>query len=99
MSWVKMASITVKFFGLWQLVLGINSINIEAENADEALLKLDNEFSAQFKQAVIKRGLKIQGPLKDNSVVLLNGVSLSNLKNAKMKNGDILYIFPPIAGG
>ncbi len=94
-----MTTITVRLYGLWQSCLGISSLNIEAEDVDEALVKLDNMFDSQLQSKLKKEGLKKAGKLKDNSVVLLNGISLRNLKEMRLKKGDILYVFPPIGGG
>ncbi len=94
-----MAPITVKFYGLWQLQLGFNSIDIEARDVDEALTILEARFRKHIEDSRTKMGLKMEGYLKDNSVVLLNGIGLRNLKETNLKQGDILSIFPPIGGG
>ncbi len=94
-----MAPITVKFYGLWQLQLGFNSIDLEAHDVDEALCILDTRFSQHLEVSRTRMGLKMEGYLRDNSVVLLNGIGLRNLKDTVLKKGDILSIFPPIGGG
>ena len=94
-----MAAITVKLYGLWQLHLGMNSLEMEANDVNEAFAGLDEKFSALLRDSLTLRGLKMQGNLKDNSVILLNGIGLRNLKDTKLKEGDVLSIFPPIGGG
>jgi MoaD family protein len=94
-----MTNITIKLYGLWQSSLGINNLEIEAENIDEVLMKLDEMFGSQFECFLKKRGLKTMGKLKDNSVVLVNGVNLRNLKDTRLKPDDVIDIFPPIGGG
>jgi molybdopterin converting factor small subunit len=93
-----MAKITVKFYSLWSLYLSKNAIALEVRDFDEAMEKLDALFGEQLRKKLNKKNIRF-GNFKDSSTVLVNGVSLRNIKNRAFADGDILHIFPPIAGG
>lgn len=93
-----MANITVKFYSLWSLYLEKNSIALEADTLDDVMEKLDTLFAEQLREKLRKNNLPFTN-FKDSSTVLVNGVSLRNFKNKRLKDGDLLQIFPPVAGG
>ena len=94
-----MAAVTVKFYSLWRQYLGKDSISLEADTMEDALAQVDAKFGANFREKLEKRGLPSDGKLQDYSVVLLNGTSCRDFKQTTLKDGDILHLFPPIAGG
>jgi molybdopterin converting factor small subunit len=94
-----MASITVRFYSLWRQYLGIDSINIQADNLDEALAQVEEKFGSRLREQLQTDGVQANGKIQDYSLVLLNGTSLRNLKHASLKEKDALQIFPPAAGG
>ena len=98
LSNVKMAKITVKFYSLWALYLNRNSISLEANTFDAAMGKLEALFGEQLRKKLNQKNVQFVN-LKDSSTILVNGVSLRNVKNMQLKDGDLVQIFPPIAGG
>ena len=40
-----------------------------------------------------------QGKVKENMIIMINGRNIKDLKEIKIKDGDIIAIFPPLAGG
>jgi molybdopterin converting factor small subunit len=93
-----MASITVKFYSLWNLYLNKKSVEIYADDLDDAMKKLDKIFGEELRKKLLNNRIQFNN-FKDSSTILLNGISLRNLKNHGLKDGDILHVFPPIAGG
>jgi len=72
---------------------------MEADNIDGALEKMEERFGSQLREQVQAHGIQLDGKIRDYSQVLLNGVNLRNLKQTELKDGDVLHIFPPGAGG
>ena len=94
-----MAVITVRFYNLWRQYLGVNSISLEADNIEVALAKIEDEFGARLREQLKIDGMQANGKLQDYSLILLNGISLRNLRQKDLKDGDVLQIFPPASGG
>jgi molybdopterin converting factor small subunit len=93
-----MAKITVKFYSLWNLYLNKNTVDLEADTFDEAMAQLDSLYGNKLREKLRINNLPFTN-FKESSTVLVNGVSIRNIKNQVLKDGDILHVFPPIAGG
>ena len=96
---IKMASITVRFYSLWHLYLGIDTVSLEANNVKEAMAQIEERFSSQLKKQLKMRGVEVGETMQDYSVILLNGCTIRNLEQTKLGEGDILHILPPAMGG
>ena len=97
-----MASITVRFYGLWSRYLEIDRLSLEADNVEEALTQMEERFGSRLRRQLEQfrvRGIQVDGKMQDYSLVLLNGINVRNLKLTELKEGDILHILPPAAGG
>lgn len=94
-----MAAVTVKFYSLWRQYIGTDSFSLNADTMVDALAQVDAHYGPQFRAQLEKRGMPSDGKLQDYSVVLLNGTSCRDFKQTTLKDGDILHLFPPIAGG
>mgnify|MGYP003681941994 CR=1 FL=1 len=107
------ASITICFHGLLSLKLAVESLPLEADNCGEALDYLEEKFGPQFREQFHQFRVSrwdaegkivtgyVSGRLEDFCLLLLNGrkVDNRNLRQAKLRGGDTLDIFPPSAGG
>jgi molybdopterin converting factor small subunit len=97
-----MASITVRFYGLWSRYLETDRLLIEADNVESALAQVEERFGSRLRQQLEQfrvPGVQMNGKIQDYSLVLLNGINIRNLKLAELKEGDVLQILPPAAGG
>ena len=94
-----MASIRVRFYSLWRSYLGTDSTTLQTDNIDDALGQLETEFGPRLRERLETAGVHLDGKIQDYSLILLNGISLRNLKRTDLKDGDILHIFPPAIGG
>jgi molybdopterin converting factor small subunit len=94
-----MALITVRFYSLWRLHFGADSITLQAGNIDEALAQLEEKFGSRLREKLEADGIHLDGKIQDYSLVLLNGITLRNLKSTDLKEGDVLHVFPPAIGG
>ena len=94
-----MALITVRFYSLWRLHTGTGSVTLQADNIDEALAQLEDKFGSRLREKLEADGIHLDGKIQDYSLILLNGITLRNLKSPDLKEGDVLHIFPPASGG
>ena len=75
--------ITVKLYGLLRLDSGIKERQLEAANVAQVLTFLES-------QGISRRDLS-------GTVILVNGESAT--KRSKLKDGDVVQLLPPVAGG
>jgi len=94
-----MSLITVQFYTLWRQYLGVEKVSMEAENLEDALNQIDQKYGVTLKEKLQARGVKVDGKIQDFSMVLVNNISLRNLKENTLKEGDALRFFPPVMGG
>jgi molybdopterin converting factor small subunit len=94
-----MASITVRFYSLWRSYLATDSTTLQADDIQDALRQLETEFGPRLREKLETAGVHLDGKIQDYSLILLNGISLRNLRSTALKAGDVLHIFPPAIGG
>jgi MoaD family protein len=94
-----MALITVRFYSLWRSHLGTDSVTLQADSIDDALTQIEEKFGARLREKLETTRIHLGGKIQDNSLILVNGVTLRNLKSNTLKDGDVLHIFPPAIGG
>lgn len=92
-----MARITVRFYTTLKEKVGKGKVELEAENVADALENLKRQFGTKFTDQLYDPS----GKIKDYYILLLSGhtVDREEIKKTEVKEGDILHIFPPIAGG
>ena len=94
-----MALITVRFYSLWRAYLGTDSTTLQADDIQNALGQVEEKFGPRLRENLEIAGVHLDGKIQDYSLILLNGVTLRNLKSTALKEGDVLHIFPPAIGG
>jgi len=94
-----MALVTVRFYSLWRSYIGTDSTTLEADHVQEALTQLEEKFGPLLQEKLGTAGIQLNGKIEDYSLILLNGITLRNLKSNNLKEGDVLHIFPPAIGG
>ncbi len=94
-----MALITVRFYSLWRSYLSTDSTTLEADDIQSALNQLEESFGPRLRENLEIAGVHLDGKIQDYSLILLNGITLRNLKSTALKEGDVLHIFPPSIGG
>ncbi|MDI6641840.1 MAG: MoaD family protein [Elusimicrobiota bacterium] len=92
-----MSRITVRMYTTLKEKVGTGDVELEAKNVQEALEGLNKKFGENFRQTLYEPDGKIKGYY----ILLLNGkvVDREKPEKFKLKSGDTLHIFPPIAGG
>jgi len=94
-----MTLVTVQFYSLWRLCLGLDRLSLEADNVEKALAEIEERFGARLREQLQSRRIQVDGKIQDYSIVLVNGINLRNLEQTELKEGDILHILPLGAGG
>jgi molybdopterin converting factor small subunit len=94
-----MASITVQFYSIYRLYLGIDRLSLEADDLGEALAQVEERFGSRLREQLQMRGIGLDQKMQDFSLILLNGINIRNLVETKLREGSVLHIFPPSAGG
>jgi molybdopterin converting factor small subunit len=94
-----MASVTVKFNGIWRLYLGSPGAELDARDIDEALAQIEKEFAPKFEEKLADRGVKLEGGILKHSYITLNRKSTKALKERTLKDGDVLDLFVAVPGG
>ena len=82
--------VTVNLFGTIRGVTGDKELKIDAESVS----MLINEITSYYDNPVLDD--KVKG-----AAILLNGKNIVHLKGrkTKLKDGDVVSIFPPVGGG
>jgi molybdopterin converting factor small subunit len=94
-----MASITVQFYSIYRLYLGIDRLSLEADDLGDALAQMEERFGSRLREQLQMRGIGLDQKMQDFSLILLNGINIRNLVETKLREGSVLHIFPPSAGG
>jgi molybdopterin converting factor small subunit len=89
----------VRFYSLWRSYLGIDSSTLQADDIQDALGQLETKFGPRLREKLETAGVHLDGKIQDYSLILLNGISLRNIKSTALKEVDVLHIFPPAIGG
>ena len=91
-------SVTLKLLALFHHQIGQHEVSYEAETVGELLDKFLAEYHNSLETTLYDPDTK---KLRDFILILLNGrniIFLDGLKT-KLKEGDVVAISPPIAGG
>jgi len=92
--------ITVQFLGNIRETTGAREQTFDiSEPTVQALIdRMSTEYGDDFKLTLMHTS---SGKVSSSVVIALNGVDIEALKGVKthLKDGDIVAIFPPVAGG
>lgn len=89
--------ITIKVYTILREKLGTDTITLEAKNIADVLEQLLKKFGEKLKETLYEKS----GKVKSYYIFLLNGrvIESNRFAQTKLNPGDVLHIFPPIAGG
>jgi molybdopterin converting factor small subunit len=94
-----MASLTIKFNGIWKLYLGTDKVVIDVDDIDTALARIEKEYAVKLEEKFKERGVKLQKSIIDYSYIVLNGKNTKTLKERSVHDGDVLDLFIAVPGG
>lgn len=92
-----MPQITVRFYTTLKEKVEKRSVFIKADTMAKALEELNKQFGSR----VIHQLYSPDGTLENYYTLVLSGhvVNHRDIKKTNLKEGDVIHIFPPIAGG
>lgn len=81
--------VKVKVFATLRGIVGKSELEVQADTVGELLEKLYSEYPRMKKE------------LEKGVVILVNGKNIEHLEklNTKLKDEDVVSIFPPVGGG
>ena len=89
--------VKVRLFATLREEVGVRELDLEVDGGIEDLVrKADENTGGRFSAAVWRDGW-----FKDGLIIFVNGRNIVFLggRKAKLRDGDVLAIFPAIAGG
>lgn len=92
-----MSKINVRMYTTLKEKVNAGSVDLIAKDVADALEQLNKKFGDKFRETLYAE----DGKIKRYYILLLNGkvVDREKPEKFKLKSGDTLHIFPPIAGG
>ena len=93
--------INVKFFATFRDLLGLKELELEVGPEEtlkliDLLERLFQKFGEEFRNKILENG-----NIRPQVNIMINGRNIKFLDevNSPLKDGDIVAIFPPVAGG
>ena len=88
--------VSVRFYSTFKDALGAREARVSPGSVASALAELKEKFGAVFSSALFPNGR-----MNDRYIILLKGRRLfeKDLGATRLEGGDVLDIFPPVAGG
>jgi MoaD family protein len=87
----------VRLYAALQAVANQSELTVEAESIGEALDKLSRKYGKNFHDCLFDRKGKILNFYR--IYVNKTNIPISKAPQKKPKDGDIVYIYPPLTGG
>ncbi len=88
-----MARVKVKLFANFREVSGVRELELTATTVKEVLDLLTNRYPN------LQELFYEEGELRDYVNIMVNGKNIRRDVSWKLKDGDIVAIFPPVSGG
>jgi len=92
----------VKFFATFREVTQEKETEVKACSVEELLHKFVDKYGKKFEKLVFEKDeIPTELKLRDYVKILVNGRNIEHLDKLKtrLKNDDIVAIFPPVGGG
>lgn len=91
-----MARVTVQVYTIMREKLGTGKVDVSADTAAAALREMEKTYGPVFRDLLYSGN-----SIKSHYMLLVNGRSVdrNRLDGIELRDGDVLHIFPPIAGG
>jgi molybdopterin synthase sulfur carrier subunit len=87
--------VKIELFATFRDKYNAKVVEVECDGSvEDAFRSAARILGEEFLEDVFK-----DGKLRQDRIITINGRNVKDLKEIKLKNGDKIAIFPPIAGG
>ncbi len=88
---------TVRLYANLRDIAGKNELRVDGSTAKEIIDRLNSTLGEKFDKIMNDEN----GKLRENIIFLVNGKNIRFLSgtDTRIEGGDIIDIFPPVAGG
>ncbi len=87
-----MVKVKIELFATLREKFG-KEVEVECENIEDCLVQASKILGKEFLDEVMK-----DGKIRDDRIITINGRNIKD-ELKELKDGDVIAIFPPIAGG
>ena len=94
-----MASVNIKFVGLWRIFLGVHAVTVEAKSIGEIRNYDETNYGPLYQHKLRSRGVKRMQSVWESSNILLNGRNIRQLNEPILEDCDTIDLIPMVAGG
>ena len=91
------ATVKVRLFATLRKKYGVKELTVKCDGTLREVIENASKIIGRgFLREIYDEN---QGKVKENMIIMINGRNIRDLKEIKIKDGDIIAIFPPLAGG
>ena len=91
------ATVKVRLFATLRKKYGVKELTVKCDGTLRGAIENASKIIGEgFLREIYDEN---QGKVKENMIIMINGRNIRDLKEIKIKDGDIIAIFPPLAGG
>ena len=91
------ATVKVRLFATLRKKYGVKELTVKCDGTLRGAIENASKIIGEgFLKEIYDEN---QGKVKENMIIMINGRNIRDLKEIKIKDGDIIAIFPPLAGG
>ncbi len=88
-----MAKVRIELFATLREKFG-KSVEVECDSLEDCFRKAAKVLGDEFLREVLDE----EGGIRDDRIITINGRNIKD-EMKELKNGDVIAVFPPIAGG
>ena len=91
------ATVKVRLFATLRKKYGVKELTVKCDGTLRGAIENASKIIGEgFLKEIYDEN---RGKVKENMIIMINGRNIRDLKEIKIKDGDIIAIFPPLAGG
>ena len=91
------ATVKVRLFATLRKKYGVKELTVKCDGTLRGAIENASKIIGEgFLREIYDEN---QGKVKENMIIMINGRNIRDLKEIKIKDDDIIAIFPPLAGG
>ncbi len=87
--------VRIEIFATLRDKFGVKAVEVECNDFRSAIERASEVLGREFYYEVFNE----KGELRNDRIITVNGRNVKDLSDVRLKDGDKIAIFPPIAGG